>query len=111
MSPRGPVDGSRWAQEAPGGPTRTPTTAVAQLWLKGPLATAERERVFPKTRRGYSEKEPPVRDEERLIGVGTLKYDTTTDGALDASGVPQIMVAYKDAQACADFLVTYVYTS
>ena len=56
---------------------------------------------------GYGGKEAPVRDEERLLGVGDLKYDTSTDGQLDATGVPQAMVAYKDNQALADYLLTF----
>ena len=57
--------------------------------------------------RGYSDKEPPVRDAERLLGVGELKYDTTTDGNLDRRGMPQVMVAYKDNQAYPEYLVTF----
>ena len=56
---------------------------------------------------GYTDKEPPVRDPERLLGVGVLRYDTTTNKKYDANGVAEIMVAYKDNQACADYLVTF----
>ena len=56
---------------------------------------------------GYSEKEPPVRDPNRLLGVGTLRYDTTTNDRYDEHGVAEIMVAYKDNQAYADYLVTF----
>ena len=57
----------------------------------------------------YSDKEPPVRDTERLLGVGELKYDSTTNGRerYDAEGAPEIMVAYKDNQAYAEYLVTF----
>ena len=56
---------------------------------------------------GYRDKEPPVRDAERLLGVGMLRYDTTSNGRLSAAGVPEIMVAYKDNQAYAEYLVTF----
>jgi hypothetical protein len=56
---------------------------------------------------GYSGKEPPTRDPEALLGVGTLKYDTTSNGNLDVHGVPEILVAFKDNQAYAEFLVTF----
>ena len=56
---------------------------------------------------GYYDKEPPVRDAERLLGVGMLRYDTTTNGRLSAAGVPEIMVAYRDNQAYAEYLVTF----
>ena len=48
-----------------------------------------------------------MRDPERLLGVGELKYDTTTNGHLDSDGMPEIMVAYKDNQALAEYLVTF----
>ena len=56
---------------------------------------------------GYKDKEPPVRDADRLLGVGTLKYDTTTNGQLNAEGVPQVLVSYKDHHATPDFLLTF----
>ena len=56
---------------------------------------------------GYSDKEPPIRDAERLLGVGVLRYDTTTNDRLDGSGLPEIFVAYKDNQAYSDYLVTF----
>ena len=55
---------------------------------------------------GYGGAEPPVRDDERLLGVGTLKYDTTTGGGAKG-GVAEIMVAFKDNQAVAEYLVTF----
>ena len=57
--------------------------------------------------KGYKDKEPPVRDPEPVAGVGTLKYDTTTNGRLDEHGVPEVMVAFKDNQAYAEYLVTF----
>ena len=54
----------------------------------------------------YRNKEPPVRDSHRLLGVGTLKYDTTTNDDV-RDGLPEIMVAYKDNQACPEYLVTF----
>ena len=57
---------------------------------------------------GYSGVEPPVRDADRLLGVGTLQYDTTTNAAKDyKNGIPEIMVAFQDQQAYADYLVTF----
>ena len=56
---------------------------------------------------GYSEKEPPVRDAERLLGVGELRYDTTADQSKIIDGIPGIMVAFKDNQAYAEYLVTF----
>ena len=56
---------------------------------------------------GYSEKEPPVRDAERLLGVGELRYDSTADQSKIVDGVPGIMVAFKDNQAFAEYLVTF----
>ena len=38
--------------------------------------------------KGYNDREPPVRDAERLLGVGTLRYDTTTDSSPAKDGVP-----------------------
>ena len=61
--------------------------------------------------RGYGGPEPPVRDPERILGVGDLKYDTTTNDLYDASGRPEIMVAYRDHQARAEYLVTFSWTS
>ena len=55
---------------------------------------------------GYDEREPPVRDAERLLGVGTLRYDTTTDNNF-RDGIAQVMVAYKDNQAYPEYLVTF----
>ena len=59
---------------------------------------------------GYGSKafetEPPVRDADRLLGVGTLKHDTTTGGNVQG-GVPEIMVAYKDGQGYPEYLVTF----
>jgi len=60
---------------------------------------------------GYSGKEPPVRDDTRLLGVGTLQYDTTTDGRMDDKGIAQVMVAFKDNQAIPEYLVTFSWTS
>lgn len=57
--------------------------------------------------RGYGGKEPPVRDADSHLGVGTLKYDTTSNGNLDQDGVPEILVAFKDNQAYAELLVTF----
>ena len=57
---------------------------------------------------GYTGKEPPVRDAERVIGVGQLLHDTTTNNDIK-KGVPQIMVAYKDNQAVSDYLVTFAW--
>ena len=61
-------------------------------------------------RHGYGSKafetEPPVRDADRLLGVGTLKHDTTTGGNVQG-GVPEIMVAYKDGQGYPEYLVTF----
>ena len=57
--------------------------------------------------KGYTDKEPPVRDDDPLLGVGVLKYDTTSNGQLDAQGVPEVMVAFKDNQAYAEYLVTF----
>ena len=51
--------------------------------------------------------EPPVRDKERLLGVGELKYDTTTNGKLDGKGVPEVMVAWRDNQAYPSYLITF----
>ena len=56
---------------------------------------------------GYSGKEPPERDDTRLLGVGTLKYDCTTNGRIDASGLPEVIVAFKDNQAYPEYLVTF----
>ena len=57
---------------------------------------------------GYSDKEPPVRDPDALLGVGTLKYDCTTNDRIEqATGIPEILVAYKDQQAIAEYLVTF----
>lgn len=56
---------------------------------------------------GYADKEPPVRDPERLLGVGVLRYDCTTNDRLDRHGIAEIMVAFKDNQAYADYLVTF----
>ena len=67
--------------------------------------------------------------------MGTLKYDSTTDGRLDHTGYPQVceillrlqspplptshtrvcrfaqvMVAFKDNQAIPDYLVTFSWT-
>ena len=57
---------------------------------------------------GYQGKEPPVRDPERLLGVGDLKYDCTSNSNIDnATGIPEILVAYKDQQAMAEYLVTF----
>ena len=57
---------------------------------------------------GYSGKEPPVRDDTRLLGVGDLKFDCTSNDRIDAvTGLPEIMVAFKDNQALADYLVTF----
>ena len=56
---------------------------------------------------GYAGQEPPVRDADRLLGVGDLKYDTTSNGSLDASGHPEVMVAWRDYQAYAEYLVTF----
>ena len=53
-----------------------------------------------------TETEPPVRDPNRLLGVGKLKYDTTTNGNM-RDGVPEVMVAYKDSRAYPEFLVTF----
>ena len=53
-----------------------------------------------------AETEPPVRDPDRLLGVGKLKYDTTTNGNM-RDGVPEVMVAYKDSRAYPEFLVTF----
>ena len=47
-----------------------------------------------------------MRDAKRLLGVGTLKYDTTTNDDF-RDGMPEIMVAYKDNQACPEYLVTF----
>ena len=62
-------------------------------------------------RHGYGnmpgENEPPVRDNERVLGVGALRYDTTTGGKPDRDGKPEILVAYKDNQAYPDYLVTF----
>ena len=58
-------------------------------------------------KQGYQGKELPVRDADRLLGVGTLKYDTTTNDDLDSAGVPEVMVAYKDNQAIPEYLVTF----
>lgn len=55
----------------------------------------------------YTAPEPPERDPERLIGVGTLKYDCTTNDSIDADGMPEVMVAYRDNQAMAEYLVTF----
>ena len=55
---------------------------------------------------GYGGKEPPVRDAERLLGVGTLQYDTTSNDKMK-DGIPEIMVAFQDQQAYADYLVTF----
>ena len=38
--------------------------------------------------------------------MGTLKYDTTTGGD-SKGGVAEIMVAFKDNQAVAEYLVTF----
>ena len=55
----------------------------------------------------YDEREPPVRDADRLLGVGVLRYDTTTDNSPQVDGIPGIMVAFKDNQAYAEYLVTF----
>ena len=55
---------------------------------------------------GVSEREPPVRDPDRVLGVGVLRYDTTTDNNF-VGGIPQVMVAFKDNQAYAEYLVTF----
>ena len=67
------------------------------------LALGAHKEVRP----GYGDKEPPVRDPDRLLGVGDLRYDTTTDGNVDGTGIPMVMVAYKDNQAYAEYLVTF----
>ena len=60
--------------------------------------------------------EPPVRDKERLLGVGELKYDATTDGHMQnvrlprdggTMSLPQVMVAWKDNQAIPEYLVRF----
>mgnify|MGYP000125117482 CR=1 FL=1 len=60
--------------------------------------------------KGYGNKitelEPPVRDADRLLGVGSLKHDTTTGGDT-RGGVPEVMVAYKDSQGYPEYLVTF----
>jgi poly [ADP-ribose] polymerase 10/14/15 len=60
--------------------------------------------------RGYgtkiTETEPPVRDANRLLGVGALKHDTTTGGDT-RDGIPEVMVAYKDSQGYPEYLVTF----
>ena len=60
--------------------------------------------------KGYGNKitelEPPVRDADRLLGVGALKHDTTTGGDT-RDGIPEVMVAYKDSRAYPEFLVTF----
>jgi len=61
-------------------------------------------------RHGYGdkahEKEAPVRDPDRLLGVGTLKHDTTTNGQMK-DGQPEVMVAMKDGQGYPEYLVTF----
>ena len=65
-----------------------------------------------------------MRDTDRLLGVGSLRFDATTNGAMkeatvvDAESgamvvmpVPEIMVAYKDSQAYPEYLVTFEMTS
>ena len=56
---------------------------------------------------GYDLPEPPVRDAEPIAGVGTLKYDSTTNGKHDAQGIPEVMVAFRDNQAYAEYLITF----
>ena len=58
--------------------------------------------VFDETLFAY--KHPTSGD--RLLGVGTLKHDTTTGGNVQG-GVPEIMVAYKDGQGYPEYLVTF----
>ena len=70
------------------------------------LALGSHEQVTPGYGNKITETEPPVRDTKRLLGVGTLKHDTTTGGDVKG-GVPEIMVAYKDAQGYPEFLVTF----
>ena len=55
---------------------------------------------------GYDDKEPPVRDGDPMLGVGTLKHDTTTNKNFK-DGLPEIMVAFKDNQAMAEYLVAF----
>ena len=47
----------------------------------------------------------------RLLGVGDLKYDTTTDGRMDHTGISQVMVAFKDNQAMPEYLVRFKWTN
>ena len=43
-----------------------------------------------------------------LLGVGVLRYDTTTNPMKHyKNGLPEIMVAFKDNQAYAEYLVTF----
>ena len=55
-----------------------------------------------------------MRDQERLLGVGNLKFDTTTNGRMGGSPLPaangtlpEVMVAYKDNQAYPEYLITF----
>ena len=68
------------------------------------LALGSHTRVNP----GYQGKEPPMRDDDPMLGVGVLTHDCTTDGNVrEPGGLPQVMVAYKDQQAMAEYLVTF----
>ena len=64
----------------------------------------------------WRQAEPPVRDKERLLNVGELKYDSTTDGHMQnvrlprdggTMSMPQVMVAWKDNQAIPEYLVRF----
>ena len=70
---------------------------------------------------GYSDREPPVRDATRILGVGVLKFDCTTNGhpkdrrgdrmeVRDGRKLPEIVVTYHDQQAVADYLVTFQFS-
>ena len=69
-----------------------------------------------------SDKEPPVRDATRVLGVGELKFDCTTNGhpkdrrgdrteVRDGRKLPEIIVTYHDQQAVCDYLVTFRFSN
>jgi hypothetical protein len=66
---------------------------------------------------GYNGREPPVRDEDPLHGVGKRLYDCTTNCHPQdkgnghpwrvVDGIPDIIVVWKDSGAIPNYLITF----